>query len=117
MARILCNNVDSLSTVVSIVRPLYVCNHLAKEERAGCFTLIIFLMSCSVSFPDGAMGCSALRHCGISCLYQQTDESYTCVIIFTEYCKVWYCIGCSGWGPTIPFYSPCGIVNMLFAFV
>ena len=23
-----------------------VCNHLAEEERAGCFTLIVFLLSC-----------------------------------------------------------------------
>ena len=35
------------------------CNHLAEEERAGYFTLIVFLLnavvwfSCSESFPQG----------------------------------------------------------------
>ena len=32
-------------------------NHLAEEERAGCFTLAVFLLSCdfwcSVSLPRG----------------------------------------------------------------
>ena len=35
-----------------------------EEERAGCFTLIIFMLSCdslcSTSLPHGAMGCSAV---------------------------------------------------------
>ena len=26
--------------------PIEFCNHLDKEERAGCFALIVFLMSC-----------------------------------------------------------------------
>ena len=26
--------------------PFQFCNHLAEEERAGCFTLIVFLLSC-----------------------------------------------------------------------
>ena len=40
------------------------------EERAGCFTLIVFLMSCdsccSVALPDGAIGWSAVCDYGIS---------------------------------------------------
>ena len=38
----------------------WLCSHLDGEEIAGCFTLIIFLMSCncwcSVAFPGGALG-------------------------------------------------------------
>ena len=38
------------------------CNHLDGEERAGCFTLIVFLMSCdckcSAALPHGTMGWS-----------------------------------------------------------
>ena len=40
------------------------CNHLDGKERAGCFTLIVFLMSCdckcSVALPRGAVGWSAV---------------------------------------------------------
>ena len=45
-------------------RPVYFCNHLDEEERAGCFALIVFLMSCycycSVALPHCAMGWSAV---------------------------------------------------------
>ena len=38
------------------------CNHLAEEERAGCFNLVIFFLSCgcwcSVSLPHCAVGWS-----------------------------------------------------------
>ena len=38
---------------------LYVCNHLAEDNRAGCFAMIICLLSyrCpwSVSLPRGAV--------------------------------------------------------------
>ena len=46
-----------------------ICNHLdeAERERAGCFALIVFLMSsdcyCSVALPHGAVG---VCDCGIS---------------------------------------------------
>ena len=47
------------------------CNHLPEEERPGCFTLIVFLLSydclSSVSFPHGAVGWSIVSNCGISC--------------------------------------------------
>ena len=41
-----------------------------ERDRAGCFTLIVFLMSCgckcSVALPLGAVGWSAVCDCGIS---------------------------------------------------
>ena len=45
-----------------------VCNHLDGEERAGCFALIVFLVShdCYVALSCGATGLSAVRDCGIS---------------------------------------------------
>ena len=49
--------------------PFYSCIHLNEEERAGCFALIEFLLSCdcwcSVAIPSGAVGCSALCDCAI----------------------------------------------------
>ena len=43
---------------------------LGKRERAGCFTLFVFLVSCecycSVALPHGAVGWSAVCDCGIS---------------------------------------------------
>ena len=48
----------------------YFCKILAKEERAGCFSLIVFLMSCdclcSESLPLSVIGWSAVCDCGIS---------------------------------------------------
>ena len=39
-------------------------NHFDGEEIAGCYTLIVFLVSCdclsSVALPRGAVGCSAI---------------------------------------------------------
>ena len=44
--------------------------HLGGGERAGCFTLIVFLMSCdcqcSMTLPLCAVGRSAVCDCGIS---------------------------------------------------
>ena len=41
-----------------------------REEKAGCFALTAFLMSCdsqcSVALPHGGMGWSAVCDCGIS---------------------------------------------------
>ena len=40
------------------------CNHIDGKERAGCFTLVVFLVSCdckcSVAPSRGAMGWSAV---------------------------------------------------------
>ena len=35
-----------LLRVVLPLCPYYFCNHLIEEERAGCFTLIAFLLLC-----------------------------------------------------------------------
>ena len=44
-------------------------NHLVEEERAGCFTLIVILMSggcyCSLPLPHVTGGWSAVCDCGI----------------------------------------------------
>ena len=44
-------------------------DHLAGEERPGCFTLVVFLMSryCyrSFAFPLGALGLFVICDCGI----------------------------------------------------
>ena len=44
------------------------CNHLDGEERASCFALFVFLVSCDycVALPRSAMGLSAVCDCGIS---------------------------------------------------
>ena len=46
-----------------------VCNHL-EEERAGCFTLFVFLVSCdcpySVVLLFNAVGWYAVSNCAIS---------------------------------------------------
>ena len=56
--------------VIQYFMPFYLCNHLNGEEKAGCFTLIVFLMSCDgecyVALPHVAMGWSAVFDCGIS---------------------------------------------------
>ena len=45
-------------------------NHLDEEEGAGCFALIVFLMSCvckcSVVLSHCAVGWSAMCNCDIS---------------------------------------------------
>ena len=39
--------------------PFLDCNHLTEEERAGCFTVIVFLLPCGctcyMSLPRGTM--------------------------------------------------------------
>ena len=44
------------------------------KERAGCFTLFVFLVSrdCYVTHPHDATGLSAICDCGISWLYSFT---------------------------------------------
>ena len=45
------------------------CSHLDGEERAASFTLIVFLITrdcyCSIAYPHGAVGWSAVHNCGI----------------------------------------------------
>ena len=54
---------------VCSVKNFQFCNHLAKKEKAGCFTFIDLLLSfgckLSVSLHHGALGCSAVGDCGI----------------------------------------------------
>ena len=38
--------------------PFLFCNHLDGEERAGCFTLVVFLVSCSSSLRCRGLVCS-----------------------------------------------------------
>ena len=44
------------------------CNQRDGEERAGCFALIVFLVSrdCCVALPHDATGLFAVCDCGIS---------------------------------------------------
>ena len=53
---------------------LYFCNHLDREERAGCFAYLVFLVSpdCYLALPCGAMGLSAVCNLGISLSYSLT---------------------------------------------
>ena len=50
--------------------PFYFINHLDEEERAGCFVLNVYPMSCyckcPVALPHDAVGWSAVCDCGIS---------------------------------------------------
>ena len=63
----LCCNV-----VLSILSSFFF-NNLVEDERVGCFTLILFLLSCSflcfVSPPRGAMGWFEIVGCSIVRLY------------------------------------------------
>ena len=47
------------------------CNHLDVEERAGCFSWFVFLVSrdCCVALPPSVMCLSAVCACGISWSY------------------------------------------------
>ena len=49
--------------------PFKISKHLDGEERDGCFTIYVFLLSCgyccSVAPPHGAVGWSAVCDCGI----------------------------------------------------
>ena len=49
--------------------PFKLCSHLDGEDRAGCFTLFVFLVSCdcngSVDILHDAVGWSAVCDCGI----------------------------------------------------
>ena len=51
--------------------PFLFCNHLDREERAGCFALFVFLVSRDfcMALLHGAIGLSAACDCGISSSY------------------------------------------------
>ena len=62
---------DSVTVLCFVLRYIsfnLVCNHLDGEERAGCFTWFVFLVSrdCCVALPRGATILSAICDCGIS---------------------------------------------------
>ena len=48
--------------------PFWFCNHLDREETAGCFALFVFLVShdCFVALLCDVVGLSAVCGCGIS---------------------------------------------------
>ena len=54
--------------LLSVLRRWFCCNYLDGNERAGCFTLFVFLVShdCCVALPHDATGLSAVGDCGIS---------------------------------------------------
>ena len=62
--------------VLNFLSSFAVTMYLIGEVRAGCFTLIVFLLLCgclcSVSLPHGAVGWSAVCECGISWSYLLT---------------------------------------------
>ena len=59
-----------LSLAGGLVTFFYFLSHLEEEEKAGCFAIIVLHMysyyTCSVAFPHGAVGWSAVSDCGIS---------------------------------------------------
>ena len=64
-------NIRALSIVMRFMRfvmSILFCNYIDGEERAGCLTLFVFLVSrnCCVALPRNATGLSAVRDCGIS---------------------------------------------------
>ena len=58
------------------------CNHLDGEEKAGCFTLTVFLVTCDsqcfVALPHGAVGSSAVCDCCITLSYSLAFYTVTC---------------------------------------
>ena len=52
----------------------YFCNHLAEEEKAGCFILIVLLLALlivfgALSLPHSVVSWAAVCNCGISWSY------------------------------------------------
>ena len=58
-----------LALLCNTLCPFLLCSHLDGEERAASFTLIVFLIThdcyCSIAYPHGAVGWSAVHNCGI----------------------------------------------------
>ena len=59
-----------LALLCNTLCPFLLCSHFDGEEIAASFTLIVFLITrdcyCSIAFPQGAVGWSAVHDCGIS---------------------------------------------------
>ena len=61
-----------LALLCNTLCPFLLCSHPDGDERAAAvsFTLIVFLITCdcycSIAFPHGAVGWSAVHDCGIS---------------------------------------------------
>ena len=72
--------------------PIQFCDHLEKEEKAGCFAIIVLQMNfyykCCVALPHGAVGWSAVCDCGIYFLIILT---YLCIYLTNLYKEI-------GWG-------------------
>ena len=53
-----------------------ICHHLTEEERAGCYTLIVFPLfcfcKCHVPLLGNTVGCYAVHDCGIVLSYSLT---------------------------------------------
>ena len=63
---------------VSFLVVLIILMEKRERERAGCFTLIVFLMSCSATLPHGAMVLYTMCDSGISWSYSLTFSTNTC---------------------------------------
>ena len=65
----------------------YFCNQLDGEEKAGCFTLTVYLMSCdnqcSVALPHGAFGWSAKQQVSIYRKYHNYTLQSNPLFLFT----------------------------------
>ena len=72
------------------VKRVSICNHLEKEEKAGCVTIIVLQMycycKCSVALPRGAVGWSAACDCGISGSYSLTF----CIVASTKFTSFYH---------------------------
>ena len=87
-----CDNVFSTSkTMISPSRCLgTIIAHLDVEERAGCFTLFVFLMSCNcyVALTHVAMGWSVVCDCGIfltilTCFFQSVHSPFCFTLLLS----------------------------------
>ena len=69
--------------------PFSFCNHLAGEERAGCFASFVFLVSRDwfVALACVAMGLSAVCGCDISLSYSLTIFNPLKLSFFSNYSK------------------------------
>ena len=57
---------------------------ISRGNRAGCFALLVSLVSddCSMALPHDAMDLSAVCDCGSSCLYSLTIFNFSHVYFF-----------------------------------
>ena len=65
------------------VVPFFFYHHLELEERAGCFTLFVFLAPCGyycfVALPRGAVGWSVVCGCSMcGCAGWSTPSLFAC---------------------------------------